>query len=101
MQGIQFRLLNRKKGPAVQGPRTQADRALYRDGIQDLTAKRSNLDILEGEVVDLTLDSGNVNGVQLADGSTVSAKAVVLTSGTFLRGGHPYWRCLPFWWANG
>ena len=84
--GIQFRLLNRKKGPAVQGPRTQADRVLYRDGIQDLTAKRSNLDIFEGEVVDLTLDSGKVNGVTLADGSNISAKAVVLTSGTFLRG---------------
>ncbi|MCW1951992.1 MAG: tRNA uridine-5-carboxymethylaminomethyl(34) synthesis enzyme MnmG, partial [Octadecabacter sp.] len=84
--GIQFRLLNRKKGPAVQGPRTQADRVLYRNGVQDLTEKRSNLDILEGEVVDLTLEAGNVNGVKLADGSVVSAKAVVLTSGTFLRG---------------
>ena len=84
--GIQFRLLNRKKGPAVQGPRTQADRVLYRDGIQGLTAKRSNLDVFEGEVIDLTLESGKVSGVELSDGSLISAKAVVLTSGTFLRG---------------
>ncbi|SMX41211.1 tRNA uridine 5-carboxymethylaminomethyl modification enzyme MnmG [Octadecabacter ascidiaceicola] len=84
--GIQFRLLNRKKGPAVQGPRTQADRVLYRKGIQDLTAARSNLNVLEGEVVDLSLDSGKVNGVELADGSVIAARAVVLTSGTFLRG---------------
>ncbi|MCL4166111.1 UNVERIFIED_CONTAM: hypothetical protein GTU68_058595, partial [Idotea baltica] len=56
--GIQFRLLNRKKGPAVQGPRTQADRVLYRNAVQDLTTMRSNLDVLEGEVVDLTLDAG-------------------------------------------
>ncbi|AKS47720.1 tRNA uridine 5-carboxymethylaminomethyl modification enzyme [Octadecabacter temperatus] len=84
--GIQYRLLNRKKGPAVQGPRTQADRVLYRNGVQELTEKRSNLDVLEGEVVDLSLEAGKVNGVKLADGSNVFAKAVVLTSGTFLRG---------------
>lgn len=84
--GIQFRLLNRKKGPAVQGPRTQADRVLYRKAVQDLTGNRSNLEILEGEVVDLILDAGKVNGVALADGTIISAKSVVLTSGTFLRG---------------
>ena len=84
--GIQFRLLNRKKGPAVQGPRTQADRVLYRKAIQDLTAARSNLDVFEGEVIDLTLESERVSGVELSDGSIVSTKAVVLTSGTFLRG---------------
>ena len=84
--GIQFRLLNRRKGPAVQGPRTQADRALYRNAVQELTAARSNLDVREGEVVDLTLENGRVTGVVLKDGSKISATAVVLTSGTFLRG---------------
>lgn len=86
LSGIQFRLLNRRKGPAVQGPRTQADRALYRAAMQNMTAQRSNLSILEGEVVDLIMCSGRVCGVVLADGSEVSAQAVVLTSGTFLRG---------------
>ena len=84
--GIQFRLLNRKKGPAVQGPRTQADRRLYRSAMQELTRKRSNLNVLEGEVVDLEVDKGRVVGVVLKDRSTISAKAVILTSGTFLRG---------------
>lgn len=84
--GIQFRLLNRRKGPAVQGPRTQADRALYRSAVQKLTTARSNLEVREGEVVDLSLDRGRVDGVTLKDGSRISATAVVLTSGTFLRG---------------
>lgn len=84
--GIQFRLLNRKKGPAVQGPRTQADRALYRSSMQRLTAERSKLTVLEGEVVDLSVIAGRVEGVILADGSNIPAKAVILTSGTFLRG---------------
>ncbi|MCF2906035.1 tRNA uridine-5-carboxymethylaminomethyl(34) synthesis enzyme MnmG [Octadecabacter sp. CECT 8868] len=84
--GIQFRLLNRKKGPAVQGPRTQADRALYRQSMQDLTANRSNLTVSENEVVDLSIDAGRIAGVVLKDGSEVNAQAVILTSGTFLRG---------------
>lgn len=84
--GIQFRLLNRKKGPAVQGPRTQADRALYRAAMQDLTEARSNLDVLEGEVVDLVMEGDRACGIELRDGSTISAKSVILTSGTFLRG---------------
>jgi len=84
--GIQFRLLNRKKGPAVQGPRTQADRALYQSAMQDMTAKRSNLDVLEGEVIDLLMEGDRTTGVILKDGSEVSARAVILTSGTFLRG---------------
>lgn len=84
--GIQFRLLNRRKGPAVQGPRTQADRALYRNAVQELTTARSNLEVLEGEVVDLLLVEGRVSGVVLKDGSNISARSVVLTSGTFLRG---------------
>lgn len=84
--GIQFRLLNRKKGPAVQGPRTQADRALYRASMQDLTRLRSGLDVLAGEVIDLTVHNGRVSGVVLRDGATVAGKSVILTSGTFLRG---------------
>jgi len=84
--GIQFRLLNRKKGPAVQGPRTQADRALYKDAIQDMTANRSHLTVLEGEVIDLKQKEMRVSGVVLRDGTTLNASAVILTSGTFLRG---------------
>lgn len=85
--GIQFRLLNRRKGPAVQGPRTQADRRLYRDAIQALLARQEGLEIVEGEVVDL-IDSpgGRISGVLLLDGTTLSASAVVLTAGTFLNG---------------
>ena len=84
--GIQFRLLNRKKGPAVQGPRTQADRALYRASMQALTTERSGLDVLEGEVVDLLTSNGRVSGVVLADGSEIASPTIILTSGTFLRG---------------
>ena len=84
--GIQFRLLNRRKGPAVQGPRTQADRALYRSAVQELTSARSNLEVKEGEVVDLLLLEGRVSGVVLKDGSNISSTSVILTSGTFLRG---------------
>ncbi|MBI1171109.1 tRNA uridine-5-carboxymethylaminomethyl(34) synthesis enzyme MnmG [bacterium] len=85
--GIQFRLLNRRKGPAVQGPRTQADRKLYRDAIQDLLGTQSGLDVIEGEVVDLVQDkAGRVTGVELLDGSVLDATAVVLTAGTFLNG---------------
>ncbi|KAG1713750.1 tRNA uridine 5-carboxymethylaminomethyl modification enzyme MnmG [Nymphon striatum] len=84
--GIQFRLLNRKKGPAVQGPRTQADRALYRSAMQEFTSDRVGLEILEGEVVDLIMTNHRATGVILKDGSRISAAAVILTSGTFLRG---------------
>ncbi|WP_412504513.1 tRNA uridine-5-carboxymethylaminomethyl(34) synthesis enzyme MnmG [Roseovarius sp. SYSU LYC5161] len=84
--GIQFRLLNRRKGPAVQGPRTQADRKLYRDSMLAETRACVDLDIFEGEVVDLRLEGGCVTGVVLADGSEICAAAVVLTTGTFLRG---------------
>lgn len=84
--GIQFRLLNRRKGPAVQGPRTQADRKLYREAMQAELAATPNLHLLEGEVVDFLMNGETVTGVRLADGSEVSAKATVLTSGTFLRG---------------
>lgn len=84
--GIQFRLLNRKKGPAVQGPRTQADRALYIESMQNLTKTRSNLSVLEGEVVDLIMKGDRVGGIVLSDDTEIHAQAVILTSGTFLRG---------------
>ena len=84
--GIQFRLLNRRKGPAVQGPRCQADRTLYAQAIRRLTADQENLAVLEGEVTDFVVVDERVQGVVLGDGSTVTAKAVVLTTGTFLSG---------------
>jgi len=84
--GIQFRLLNRRKGPAVRGPRAQADRALYRAAMQRQLSAQEGLSILEGEVVDLHMDAGKVSGAVLADGSVISARAVILTSGTFLNG---------------
>lgn len=85
--GIQFRLLNRSKGPAVRGPRAQADRKLYRNAMQATLGTQANLDLLAGEVEDLALDtSGRVSGVVLADGRELSAGRVILTTGTFLRG---------------
>lgn len=84
--GIQFRLLNRRKGPAVQGPRAQADRKRYRAAMLAETAARPNLNVIEGEVADLQMDGPSVTGVILADGSEITAHAVVLTTGTFLRG---------------
>ncbi len=84
--GIQFRMLNRRKGPAVRGPRAQADRKLYRGAVQGLLRDTAKLDIVEGEVADLTIADGGVQGVRLADGKELSAGAVVITTGTFLRG---------------
>jgi tRNA uridine 5-carboxymethylaminomethyl modification enzyme len=84
--GIQFRLLNRRKGPAVQGPRAQADRAIYRAAMQDALSGQPGLEIVEGEVTDLTLSQGRVAGVVLGDGARIDAQAVVLTAGTFLNG---------------
>jgi len=85
--GIQFRLLNRRKGPAVQGPRAQADRRLYRAAIQKTLGAYASLHLIEGEVADLRVsDDGQVNGVILADGRSLAAGAVVLTTGTFLGG---------------
>lgn len=84
--GIQFRLLNRRKGPAVQGPRAQADRKLYRMAMQALLAEERHLHVLEGEVVDLLMDGMKITGVALNDGNRISASAVVLTAGTFLNG---------------
>ena len=84
--GIQFRLLNRRKGPAVQGPRAQADRKLYRQAMQATLAAQSGLTIVEGEAVDFLGSETCVTGVRLGDGSELAARAVVLTTGTFLRG---------------
>lgn len=84
--GIQFRMLNRRKGPAVRGPRAQADRKLYLQAIQGLLAGISGLTVIEGEVGDLELKDGRVRGVCLVDGRVIAAGAVVLTTGTFLGG---------------
>ncbi len=84
--GIQFRVLNRRKGPAVRGPRTQADRKLYAAAMQAALAAQPGLDIVIGEVVELLGDAMAVSGVRLADGRDLQAGAVVLTTGTFLRG---------------
>lgn len=84
--GIQFRLLNRRKGPAVQGPRAQADRRLYRQGMLAEMESHPGITIVEGEVVELVLEDGRCQGVRLDDGSEIRAGAVILTTGTFLRG---------------
>lgn len=84
--GIQFRLLNRRKGPAVQGPRAQSDRAIYRREMLNEMEALPTLSIIEGEVTDLVLQGTTVSGVELADGSVISASSVVITTGTFLRG---------------
>ena len=84
--GIQFRLLNRRKGPAVQGPRAQADRKLYREAMQRHMAATPGIGIVEGEAVDLIVENGAVAGVELSDGVSIRSGAVVLTTGTFLRG---------------
>jgi len=84
--GIQYRLLNRRKGPAVQGPRAQADRKLYRAAMQEEIAAQPNLTLIEGEAADFLMDGARVAGVVLGDGSEIRSAAVVLTTGTFLRG---------------
>lgn len=84
--GIQFRLLNRRKGPAVQGPRAQADRKIYRQEMLKTLEAERNLKIFEGEVTGFKFDGNRVSGVELADGSEIGSVAVVLTTGTFLRG---------------
>ncbi|MBK0326034.1 tRNA uridine-5-carboxymethylaminomethyl(34) synthesis enzyme MnmG [Rhodobacteraceae bacterium F11138] len=84
--GIQFRLLNRRKGPAVQGPRAQSDRKIYRDEMLRETEMRPELSIIEGEVTDFVVLGDRVQGVVLGDGSEILSRAVILTTGTFLRG---------------
>ncbi len=84
--GIQFRLLNRSKGPAVRGPRAQCDRELYRAAVQAALGAMQQIAIVEGEVVDLVTVAGRVTGVALADGAVIRSRSVVLTTGTFLGG---------------
>src|SRR6187455_632786 len=84
--GIQFRVLNRRKGPAVRGPRAQADRKLYAAAIQQAIRGTANLTVIEGEVDDLVITGGQVSGIRLVDGREFSTGAVVLMTGTFLRG---------------
>jgi tRNA uridine 5-carboxymethylaminomethyl modification enzyme len=84
--GIHFRVLNRRKGPAVQGPRAQADRKLYRRAMQALLAETAGLTIVEAEASGLALEGGAVAGVALADGRALRCRAAVVATGTFLRG---------------
>jgi tRNA uridine 5-carboxymethylaminomethyl modification enzyme len=83
---IQFRMLNRSKGPAVWSPRAQCDRGLYRRAVRSLLERRENLQLVQGTVAGLVLESGALRGVETQDGRRYLARAVVLTAGTFLRG---------------
>lgn len=84
--GIQFRMLNRSKGPAVRGPRAQADRKLYRQAMQDAIAATANLQVIEGGAARLIISAGRVTGIETTDGRSFSCGSVVLTTGTFLNG---------------
>ena len=84
--GIQFRMLNRRKGPAVRGPRAQADRKLYAAAMQRAVQEAANLEVIEGEADDLIVTSGRIAGIRLSDGREIRTGAVVVTTGTFLRG---------------
>ncbi|MEN3287542.1 MAG: tRNA uridine 5-carboxymethylaminomethyl modification enzyme, partial [Bradyrhizobium sp.] len=84
--GIQFRMLNRRKGPAVRGPRAQADRKLYAAAMQAAIRDTANLAVIEGEADELIVVDGRVVGLKLADGRVLTGGAVVITTGTFLRG---------------
>ncbi len=84
--GIQFRVLNRRKGPAVRGPRAQADRKLYAAAVQGALAETAGLRVVEGEVDDLIVVGGAITGVRLVSGAEIGCASVVITTGTFLRG---------------
>ena len=84
--GIQFRMLNKSRGPAVHGPRAQADRALYREAVQELLQEEENLSIIEGAVASFVITNGTVSGLMTEDGQTYQCGAIVLTTGTFLGG---------------
>jgi tRNA uridine 5-carboxymethylaminomethyl modification enzyme len=84
--GIQFRLLNRSRGPAVQSPRAQADRNRYRTEMRRRLSEVDNLSVMEGEVAEIKIEDSRVTGVELADGTTIYSRSVVLTTGTFLNG---------------
>ena len=83
---IHYRMLNRSKGSAVQGPRVQADRRLFRQAVQAMLARQGDLTIIAGEAAGLVMEGGRVNGIDLADGTTTAARAVILCTGTFLGG---------------
>jgi len=99
--GIQYRLLNRRKGPAVQGPRIQADRALYRAAVQDLLSQRDGLEIIEGEVTGFALDGHRVQGVVVNGDIRISGRSVVLTAGYISEWCHACWPANCFWRARG
>src|SRR5271155_2697503 len=82
--GIQFRVLNRRKGPAVRGPRAQADRKLYATAMQAAITETPGLSVIEGEADELLVSNGRVTGIKLGDGRELRAGAVVVTTGTFL-----------------
>lgn len=84
--GIQFRMLNRRKGPAVRGPRAQEDRKLYAAAMQAAIRETANLEVIDGEADDLIVSGGRIAGVRLTDGRRIKSAAVVVTTGTFLRG---------------
>lgn len=84
--GIQFRMLNASKGPAVRGPRAQADRQLYKQAMLEALQEQKNLDLIEASVEGLLIEKDQVCGIKLADSTEIKAKAVILTSGTFLNG---------------
>jgi tRNA uridine 5-carboxymethylaminomethyl modification enzyme len=84
--GIQFRMLNRRKGPAVRGPRAQADRKLYAAAMQAAISETANLSVIEGEADELIVSGGRITGIRLGDGRELTCGAVVITTGTFLRG---------------
>ena len=84
--GIQFRMLNRRKGPAVQGPRAQADRKLYRQAMQGLIRETPNLTVIEAEAAGFAQRDGRITALELADGRVLDCRALVITTGTFLRG---------------
>src|SRR5258707_266263 len=86
LAGIQFRVLNRRKGPAVRGPRAQADRRLYASAMQQAIGSTANLAVIEAEADDLVIRGERIGGLKLVDGRELWAGAVVLTTGTFLRG---------------
>src|SRR5690606_1696371 len=84
--GIQFRLLNRRKGPAVRGPRTQADRKLYREAMQAEIAAIAGLDVIEGDAFDIVVEAGRLSAVVMVDGRRLDCGSAIVTTGTFLRG---------------
>ncbi len=86
LSGIQFRMLNRSRGPAVHGPRSQADRKLYKASVKQLLDSQVNLSIIEGTIKDIKVEDNKINGVILEDNTVYKAKSVVLTTGTFLGG---------------